>query len=311
MTAVPSAATGWRQIGHQTQLPPGAQYGVKAQTQVGLGQACYFSTDNSGNVVMNDGTVPGLTVAGVGDEEMSPQIAPTVDGAGGVRVWEGLGSGQMGSTLANDAITAASFVVPVFDAGNGVAGLLSNAGGNDRSFLGMAFGLAEDGSPIVWSGRLAGAVARMLHAINGESVGLWSYAADATATTAQGTGTGGPPPTALATIGFVIPRPKRRSIIQSVEIVPSAALAATGATNYRVIQLWKVDTTGGVALASSPLVATFTTATQALVAGQPTAFSLTSTVLLRETDVLVGTSIVNSGGATVPQSFIRANAKVI
>jgi hypothetical protein len=144
-------------------------------------------------------------------------------------------------------------MVPVFDAGNGVPGKLSNSGGIDRPFLGVAFGLAPDGTPHVWAGPEASAMARTLHGLLSEGAGLWSYAADATAATTQGTLTGG---TALLTIGFVIPRRKVRELVTGVEIIPSAALALA-LTNYRVIQLWKLDTTGTVALAASPLVATF------------------------------------------------------
>jgi hypothetical protein len=199
-------------------------------------------------------------------------------------------------------------LVPLFDSGSGVPGKLSNASGNDRSFLGLGLGLNTAGYPIVWAGRVASLLARALHLLNNDAGATWGYAADVSATTDQGS-LGG---SALSTIGFVIPRPKRRTIIQSVEIIPSATQAAAG-TNYRVVQLWKVDTTGTVAIASSPLVATFTTATQGLTIGQPTAFTLgaSSALLLRETDILVGTSVHTASGVALPQSAIRANAKVI
>lgn len=307
MTATASPTTGWGPIGNQTELPPGGDLSLAANAQAGRGQAVYFdATGATANVALNDGTVPGQVCAGVGADELS--AVSTVAAGASLRTYSGQGTGMAGSTVASDGPTATDVLVPLFDAGNGTPGKLSNTSGNDRSFLGVGLGLNDLGYPIFWAGRIAGAFARMLHAIINETAGNVGYAADATATTDLGSGTG----TALTTIGFVIPRAKRRSIIGSIEIIPSAALAAAG-TNFRIVQIWKVDTTGGIALASSPLVATFTTVTQALVAGQPTQFSLgaASALLLRETDILVGTSLHTSGGATIPQSAIRANCKVI
>ena len=306
MTATPSQTTGWSELGNQTQSPPGGDFNCQANAQIGRGQACYFNA-TTGNVALTDGTVPGLVCAGVGFEQIS--ALSTVEGGASLRVWKGYGTGQSGATAAGDAIGAADQIVPVFDAGNGIPGKLSNYGGNDRSFMGLAFGLNDLGYPVIWCGPEASAMARAVHLLNADAGALLAYAADATAATTQGTLTGG---VALLTIGQVLPRPKRRSILTSVEIIPSAALAAAG-TNYRTIQLWKVDTTGAIPLASAALVATFSTATQALVAGQPTAFSLgaAAALTMRETDILVMTSVPSGTGATVPQSAIRANCKVL
>jgi hypothetical protein len=308
VTAIASQTTGWSPIGNQTELPPGADIGLKASAQVGKGQAAFFAADGTGYVALNDGTVPALVCAGVGADELSQPI-PTVDGGASVRLWSGLGTGQAGATTSGDAMVTADVLVPLFDSGNGVPGKLSNLSGNDRSFMGVGLGLNDLGYPIAWVGRIASAFGRMLHSLINESAGSVGYAADASATTDLGSLTGG---TALLTIGFVIPRPKRRVQISAVEIIPSAT-QALAATNYRVVQIWKVDTTGTVALASSPLVATFSTLTQNLTAGQPTQFALgaSSALLLRETDILVGTSVHTASGVALPQSAIRALCKVI
>lgn len=305
MTAVSNKATGWARIGTQSAIPPGDDRNLQANTATTApagGQAVYF--DGSANVALDDGTHAGLLAAGVCDDKEAP--VSSIAAANSIRVWQGFISLPLNGTSSN-AILSTSIGVAAFDAGNGVPGVLSNDGTNDRPFMGLSMGLDELGYPVLWVGPIASIVARAAHSATNDSGGLYAYEVDASASTDQGSLSG----SALATIGFVIPRPKRREIITSIEIIPSAALSASGLTDYRRIKIWKVDTTGSVAIASSPLVGTFTTETQALVAGQPTAFTLGTALTLRETDILVGTSVHANSGAVVPQSAIRANAKVL
>lgn len=306
MSGTPGYTSPWYPEGQGTQLPPGGIAFNQAAQSVGQGQGATF--DASGNVAVQDGITPLQVSAGVGwPAKLSD--ANAVAGIAKTQFWQGFGA-MVNSTVANDGFTAADVVgTPAFWAGDRTVGKLSNVAGNDRSFAGMAYGLNDDGLVRIWAGPQAAAVARSIHAINAESAGNLGYAADATAGTTQGTLTGG---TALLTIGQVLPRAKRHGVITSVEIIPSAALALA-LTNYRVVQLWKLDTTGTVALAASPLVATFSTLTQNLVAGQPTQFTLgaASALIMRETDILVMTSVPTASGATVPQSAIRANFKVV
>jgi hypothetical protein len=316
VSAVTALATGWDKIGTNTELPPGAELPLLASQQAGKGQALFFDATGATNYVgLNDGTVPGQICAGVAEDELSPQVVTTVAGAKGIRLWTGQGAGQASAPSAGDALAVTDVLVPVFDAGNGVPGKLSNGTSSngvtnaDRSFLGLGLGWDPFTlTPRILAGRVGSLLGRLLHSITGDNAGLWAYAADASATTDQGSLSG----SALSVIGFVLPRAKRRMIVTSVEIIPSATLAAAG-TNYRTITLWKVDTTGTVAPSLAPVVATFVTSTQGLTAGQPTAFTLgaSSALLLRETDILVGTSIHTASGATIPTSAIRANAKVI
>lgn len=306
MTAAKNISTGWARIGTQSAIPPGSDAPLQANTDATApagGQAVYY--DASANVALDDGTHPGLLAAGFCDDKEAPTV--TTAAALGIRLWQGFVSLPLNGT-SSDAVLATSIMVPVWDGGNGVPCVRSSDGTNDRPFLGVALGLDGNGFPIIWGGPIAQSVARSLHSVTNDSSALYQYAADASASTDQGSLSG----SALATIGFVIPRPKRREIITAVDIVPRAALSSAG-TNYRQIKLWKVDTTGTVAVASSPLVATFTTESQALVAGQPTAWTLgaAAALVLRETDILVGTSVATASGATVPQSAIRAHSKVL
>jgi hypothetical protein len=304
--------TEWYPEGVGTQTPPGLNAYLQASApQITMGQLATF--DASGNVASNDGTVANQIAAGVFDEKGSE--TSTIAAVARAHFWEGVGYKQF-STAAGDTFVAADIGgVPAFIKDENTIGKLSNTSGAKRSFAGLAFGLAADGlTARFWGGRLGQLLARTLHALNNESAGEFSYAADASATTDLGTLSG----SALATIGFVIPRKKRIGVIGSVEIIPNASQATAG-TNYRTIQIWKVDTTGVVAIASSPIVATYTsnttgTGSAALTAGQPTAMALgaASALNLLETDILVGTSIHTGGsGLALSQLAIRANFKVI
>jgi hypothetical protein len=145
-----------------------------------------------------------------------------------------------------------------------------------------------------------------VHSADNDLAALYPYAADASSTTNLGT----------AQNPFILPRAKRHGVLTGFEIIPSAALSPTGGTNFRTIQVLKIDTTGTVSIASAPVVASFSTATQALVAGQPTQFTLNpnnvaGALNLLETDVLAFTSIASAAGASLPQAFLRGNLRVM
>lgn len=305
-TATAGTTSPWYPEGNGTQLPPGGTALLGAGAQVGFGQG--VSLDANGQAYLQDGVTPLLLSFGVAWPEKLSEVNAAA-GTAKAGVWQGMGAAP-NSTVANDGFTAADVGgVPAFWASAITVGRLSNVSGNDRSFAGMAYGLNNDNLVRLWSGPQACAVARTVHALNNDTAGAYGYAVDVSATTDLGSLTGG---TALLTAGFFVGRAKRRGVITSVEIVP-AATQALALTNYRVIQLWKLDTTGTVALAASPLVATFSTLTQNLTVGQPTQFTLgaTSALLMRETDVLVGTSIHTSSGVSMPLSLIRPNFQVI
>lgn len=305
MAGTPGYTSPWYPEGQTTQLPPVGIAGNQASQQVGLGQGCTY--DASGNVAVQDGITPLQISAGVGYSAKLSDLN-AVAGIAKTSLWQGHGA-MVNSTVANDGFTAADVAgVPAFWAGDRTIGRLSNVAGNDRSFAGMAYGLNDDGLVRFWGGPQAAAIARTIHSLNNETVGAYGYAVDVSASTDLGTLSG----SALATIGFFLGRAKRHGVVTSVEIIPGTT-QALAATNYRVIQLWKLDTTGTVALTASPLVATFSTLTQNLVAGQPTQFTLgaASALIMRETDMLVGTSIHTASGVALPISLIRPNFKVV
>lgn len=306
MSGAVGTTSPWYPEGRDAQLPPGAIAGNQAGLNMGLGQGGTY--DGSGNVAVQDGATPLQISAGVASGAKLSDVN-AVAGLAKTSLWQGHG-GMVNSTIANDGFSAADVGgTPAFWAGPNTVGKLSNVSGNDRSFAGMAFGLYDDGLVRLWAGPEASAIARTMHSLNNDAAGTYSYASDVSATTNLGSLTGG---TALLTVGFFLGRAKRHGVVTGAEFVASAALALA-LTNYRVVQLWKLDTTGTVALAASPLVATYTTLTQNLVAGQPTQFALgaASALIMRETDVLVGTSIATASGATIPLSMLRVNFKVI
>jgi hypothetical protein len=308
----PSTTSGYAPEGNVTQLPGGQLVPLAANVQAGGGQILNY--DASGNAVLMDGTVPGQYVAG----EVYPGLGfiganPSTAGQFNAGLWQGFGGHTQVSTGAGDAFTASSVSQVAWGAAGDTIGALSrDAFGNNRSLVGIVSGLYPDGTPRFWTGQPAQIVGRALHSAENSNAGRHDYPADVSASTDQGSLTGG---AALLTIGFLMLCDKTHKIITGVEIIPTATQAAAG-TNYRVIQLWKLDTTGVVPLASSPLVATFTTATQGLVVGQPTQFALSGTVaggnlVMVETDILVGTSIHQGSGVALPLSGIRALAKVL
>ncbi len=229
------------------------------------------------------------------------------DGTAG-RAWAslfaGAESGMVQSATALDGFADASVCVPFWIADENTPGALPVLAGVDRSIGGLVMGM-EPGSttiPRLLTGPLAGLLGLLSHSLQNESAGSIQYAVDASASTDL----------ADATNPVILPRPKKRGKITSIEIIPSAALAATSGSDATITFI-KIDTTGAVALASSPTVGTFTTTT-ALVAGVAATFTLSGTaanLLFRTTDVLGWYRTHASSGAVIPKSAIRANFQVI
>ncbi len=302
MTFAASTTTGWTPEQTNTQLPAGDTFPEQvntAATAPGLGQTVYF--DGNGNVAGNDGTVPLLVSGGTAYPEKQAPIS-TVAGAGLANVHQGFGGGVPASAAAGDSFLASDRGVVAWEAGNGTPGKLPVLSGNDRSIFGIVLGLRPDGTPRTWTGIIASIVARALHLAQNESAGNISYAVDASATTDLYS----------ASVPAILPRASRRGVIKGIQIIPTAALAATSGSNA-TITIVKVDTTGAVALASSPTVATFTTTT-ALVAGIPAQFTLSATpanLILRTTDRLGWYRTHASSGAVIPLSAIESLFQVI
>jgi len=308
VTATINQTTGYTPGPTNTQLPAGATLPEQANAQGGLGQAMYF--DASGNIGLNDGTVPCLVAAGVVfPERLSPTSA--VAGSALAMVHQGFGGGIPASTAASDGFTAADQQVVCFDAGNGVPGRKSNLSGNDRPIMGIVRGLRrDDNTPIIWIGPEASLMARALMSVEADSGGVVAYPADASAATDIGSAS-------VSTSALMIPRQKRRQLITSIEIIPSATLAVSSGNN-RTITIYKVDTLG---VASDQIVGTFVTTTamaapnaaNCLTAHLVSTFTLgaANLLVLRETDILCYSTVHAASGVVIPQSVIRVNTRTI
>lgn len=257
-----------------------------------------FVQTAAGFAVLASATVPNCISLGPAERD---EDAGTSDGAAKVLSWNTFVSQYAASTIANDALLDSDFGVVAWTAGPGTPGKLSNSSGN-RSIWGLAFGLDFEANktPLTWVGPVAWCVARGVHLADNESGGTIAYAVDASASTDLGT----------ATDPLLIPTKKTHGRITSIEIIPSADLAATGGTNYRIVTIYKINTLTNVV---GPVVGTLDLRTQALAKRTPTQFTLsaTSTDLdMLETDVLGYASIHTASGAAIPQSIIRVNKKV-
>jgi hypothetical protein len=295
VTAAKNAA--WEPVGNEAALQASLQLRQPASSQIGQGQLATASP-TTGYASLNDGATPNQK--GVGHGQMAVKTSSdSTAGASVAWLWQGQSRNTPASTATGDGFTDADIGAPYFVADENTAGKLSNRAGSNRSMHGIFLGLFNN-LPMFWSGVIAWLVARTTHIADNESGGTVAYAADATASTDQGS----------ATDPILIPRKKTHGRIGSIEIIPSADLAATGNTDKRVITIYKIDT---LTNAVSAVIGTFTTATQALAKRTPTQFTLTGTSALLdllETDVLGYASLHSNSGAVVPQSIVRVNMKV-
>ncbi|HSM93374.1 MAG TPA: hypothetical protein VLT47_10860 [Anaeromyxobacteraceae bacterium] len=264
-------------------------------SQIGRGQ--FATLNSSGQATLNGGAY--VWPAGIG----YPSQVSSSDGAP-VALFQGLACDMVQSTGVGEGFTDGDVCVPFWIKDALTPCKLPVSGGVDLAIGGLVLGMRPGSTtqPRLMSGEIAGLLGLAAHSLLSESAGVIAYAADASATTDL----------ASSSNPFMVPRRPLRGKILSIEIIPSAALAATSG-NDTTITIVKVDTTGGVALASSPTVATFTTTT-ALVAGQPAKFTLSGTAAnlkLRTTDVLAYYRTHAGSGAVIPQSAIRANLQVI
>jgi len=297
MTATAAKNAAWEPVGGEAALQTGLQLPQPASSQVGFGQLVTISPA-TGYAALNDGATPNQKGGGHGYPGYKTSSDPTA-GNSCVLLWQGQSRGTPASTAAGDGFTNADIGAPYFVADENTPGKLSNRSGNNRSMHGVFIGLFQ-GLPMLFGGVIGWLVARGAHIADNESGGTVAYAVDASASTDLGT----------ATDPLLIPRKKTHGRIGSIEIIPSADLAASGATDKRVITIYKIDTLTNTV---SAVVGTFTTATQALAKRVPTQFTLTATSALLdllETDVLGYASIHSNSGAVVPQSIIRVNMKV-
>jgi hypothetical protein len=212
-------------------------------------------------------------------------------------MWWGFGGGAPGSTVTgSDTPTAASQCVPVWCASENAVGLLSNYSGSNRSMVGLCFGLNDDGSPRYWSGPVAQAVARSVHANTAALLGSHTYAVDAGAATD------------LTEVIFSNPRAPLHGIVTGIDLIPNATLGAD-ATNYKTLTVTKYNSAGS----GGVVVGTMTTI---LGLTKWVAYAFTLSATASHLEVLEGDifTIQNShtvSGAVTPAGVLRVYGKVI
>lgn len=293
MSVTASNSNGWAPINGATQLPPGDTLPMQASASAGQGQAVFYNA--SGHVALNDGASPGLVCAGV----VYPDKLATAGAVAGVQVlmvFQGLGSGQPASTIANDSFTAADVCTAAFDAGNGVPGKLSNYSGSNRSILGIVFGVDERGYPRLWAGPQASIMARSLLLV--ENFSLASHGiADAAANTATAE-------------RIVSNRPKVKGTVTGVSYVGSALVV--GDTDYVTATISKRDGAGGgaVSMATYDSRAAGNGAATAFVPKAWTLSVVAGALNLLETDE-VTIAIVKGGSGQVLTGRINITGKAI
>lgn len=292
MTATVNYFNGWAPIQPGTQLPSGNTVPLAASAQSGQGQAVYY--DASGNVALNDGTVPGLIAAGC---TYPAKLSSTSTTAGSAKtmVHMGLGEGAPASTIANDSFTAADVLAVAFEAGNGVPGKLSNYSGSNRSIMGLVFGLDDQDNPRVWSGPVASLLARGLLLANQTRLASTEIAdAAASDTIAERT----------------IDHAQLHGLVTS--IVFNGAAIAADVTDYITVTVSKRDGAGGAAVVLGTLD------TRAANQGAVTAFVdksfalsvVAGALFLLETDIVTLT-VAKGGAGKVLTGPVLVNGKVI
>lgn len=295
MTATPNYFSGWAPEHIGTQLPTGDNLPLAASAQAGQGQALFF--DSAGNVALNDGTAPGLVCAGITYPEKLTETS-TIAAAKRAMVHQGMGSGAPASTTSLDGFTKADQCVVAWDAGNGVPGKLSHSGANDRSMIGLVFGIDDVGNPRIWAGPQAHAVARGVHLATRKLLGWFAHPVDGAANT--------------TTAEKTMMREPLHGVITGIRFTSLGTIAAD-ATDYVQIKVYKADGAGGTHV----LVGTYDSRAaqqDALVAGTPKAFALSAVagaLNLLETDILTYEVAKAAAGKIVPVGTLEVFGKVI
>ncbi len=281
MTA--SSTNGWGPNGTSTQLPPGAILPLTGDGSTvvgGQGQILVFNA--SGDMQAASGSVPGLVPAGRVAEKLTPVGAN--DGAALGRVFQGFGSGDPASTIANDSFTKADVCTPCFAKDASTLGKLSNYSGSVRPLVGLVSGVDDMGNPYSWVGPIAHAVARGVLIANAFPLADTEIA-DAAASTAISEKS--------------ISRPKVKGVVTSIQLT-GAAIAADN-TDYITVTVSKRDGAGGAAVVLGTLDS------RAANNGAVTAFvdkSFTLSVVagalnLLETDIVTITTVKGGSGKVI------------
>jgi hypothetical protein len=270
---------------------------LAAASSFGRGQ--FVTVNSSGYAALNDGTVPGLKSAGVAFPEVLLS-GPTANGGATGVFWWGFGCGAPASTAGGDSFTAADLGVPCWIADENTAGKLAyNSDDEDRSLAGLVFGLAPDGTPLLWSGPVAQLVARATVVADSFAHAWYSFA-DSAAN--------------AATSERAIPTAPVHGVITAVEFT-GAAVAADG-TDYGVITLKRYrasdDYATGVTVATYDTRAA-PTGQGAITALTPAAFALSATAAnrIRRVDDIFTIASSKAGAGKTLLGNVRVVGSVI
>lgn len=268
---------------------------LAAAEQIGKGQ---FATVNaSGHAVLNNGTVPNQLPAGVGDPSELSDVSATA-GLASARFSERHFYGLPASTITNDGFTDADFGVPFWIAGEATPGRKTNDSGNNRSLGGLVLGLAQDGTPYLWCGVLAGLIARSVLVSSSVMGGFYDHSVDGSA--------------GAATAEKTMHRTPTHGIVTKISLLTLGSLVADN-TDFVTINVYKADGSGGTHVLIGSYISSI--AQQGgLTAGVTKDFVLSGVAgatSLLETDIISYEVIKSGAGKIVPVSTIRVIQKAI
>jgi hypothetical protein len=288
-------------MGENYAVPGALDFPLDASEQAAKGQ--YLTLDpTTGMASLADDNVPGQISAGyVSIDELTTVNATA--GNARARVSQRWAHHATPSTIASDGFTAADVGVPFFLADANTPGKLSHTSTKNRTLGGLVFGLVKTGSLAIyhWAGPVAQAIARGVMAADMFPGGSLSKVIDAGATTDTVNGLAEAMLDNLAAV-----HGKVAAVKFSVE---GTTLAASGATDYGILTLWKRPAVGGTPVQ----VATIDTTVTAFTKWETVNFTLSvvagATDTL-ETDQLTLIRTHGGAGAVIPAGKVRVFRKV-
>lgn len=287
-----ASTNGWAPEGAGTQLPPGDNLPLAASQQAGLGQILMY--DASGNVILADGTDPGLYAAGRAYPEKLSGTSTTA-AAAALLAWTGYGSGDPASTIASDGFSKIDVCTPAFVADGNMLGKKSNDSGSNRGLAGLVLGVDVNGNPRSYVGPIAQAIARGV-LIADRFMLASTEIADAAANTAISE--------------KAILRPRVKGTVTSISLTGAAIVADN--TDYITVTVSKRDGAGGgaVVLGTYDSRAANNGAVTAFVPAEFTLSVVAGALYLLETDIVTITT-VKGGSGKVITGQVLVNGKAI
>jgi hypothetical protein len=179
----------YRPISDHNPIP--APLGVKLAASASIARGRFVTINSAGYGAENDGTVPNVLCAGLGDSSLEQTVASSVAGAASGVASQRFCYGLVSSTVANDGFTIADWGVPFYIAAAETPGKLSHTGADgtlvNRSLGGLVFGLDElgEGTPVLFPGPIAVSIARGVAHANASVVASDKFTLTANTTRAE------------------------------------------------------------------------------------------------------------------------------